>query len=440
MDNIMTSIQPVSYQQRQFYWLQCLDPQSSAYSIPLVFTISGNLDMLKFRSAFIKLISDYEIFRMVFTIQNGSLGVSKSIKLNPDIEYTNMSERDSDSVFEYLDSFIRKPFEMSDFLFRSALVQIDTSDYVWCTVLHHCISDLRTKELIATTMSQNYNNQIRNCSTISPLSKDYMVYAKEQHEWINSKQATMQKKFWAGMLHSIPQKLSLPIDFPRPSFLKLTGTVEPITFSEDISERVKTFSKQNDTTPFLCFLTAYVVLLGRYSNQEQYIIGIPFTNRRSESYKEALGCFVNTLPIPIDLRDNLSMLDLLKSIRKNLLLAHRNQELPTELIVKETINSKLSMDRNPLYQVGFTFAPFVSMEFDNCIINHRYMHQGGSQLDLFATFWEDSNSFEGVFEYNDSLFLQSTIERWAKNFIFLVNYFINHPEMSIHTVPLIANE
>ncbi|MGE5670790.1 MAG: amino acid adenylation domain-containing protein, partial [Fibrobacterota bacterium] len=425
----------VSFQQRQFYLLQNLDPESSAYNIPLVFTIDGSLDIKRFEHTVVTLFSSIDILKSCIKSSNGLLETIPVKDVLTNLHYSDMSSSTPEQIFEYLDRFITKPFTMTDILYRTVLIKQEQDSYIWCLVLQHSISDLKTKEKLCELIGELYNNP---STHIPETVSNYADYVKHQTSWLASDNAVSQKNYWQSVLDPVPKMLMLPVDIPRPSFLKFKGNVVYIEFDPDTTIQIKNCSAQNKVTPFLWLLTSYAIVLGKYANQDYFSIGVPFTNRRDDAFKETIGCFVNTLPVTIDLREPGTLLDLMGSIRKLMLLGHRNQEYPTELIIKNAVHKGSSLDANPVYQAGFTFEPFVKLTLNGCDVNQRYMHHGGSQLDLFATFWEENDCLSGVIEYNSTIYHEQTIERLAENFRHVVVQSLNNPQLNVHQADIVS--
>jgi len=440
----MTDNHITSFQQRQYYWLQNLDLESSAYTVPLLFTIEGRPDISALRQSYCDLVNTYDVLRMSYHPDKAGLTCIIGNNVSIELPLCKLSDTGNDSLMNEIVAFFDRPFDMKNGpLIRSILFQTESDSFIWCIAIQHSIADLRTKELICQYIGNRYRelNSGNPDSVIKGVSiDDYMNYAQKQNQWILSDAAFKMKEFWKKTLDGYPQNITLPLDYKRPAVLKLQGTVEQISFDLNMSNKIREFSKVNQVTPFLCLLTSYSVLLARLSCQEKIVLGIPFTNRREIENKDIIGCFVNILPIPVDLKEDVTMAECMKAIRQTMLLAHRNQELPAEIIINEVKNEPNTLDHNPVYQVGFTFEPMCSLSLDSCSVLQRYIHHGGSQLDMFATFWEEDNEIKGVFEYNNTLFTKSTVERWAHSFEYLVNNFIESPELPIHKISVTTTE
>jgi non-ribosomal peptide synthetase component F len=102
----------------------------------------------------------------------------------------------------------------------------------------------------------------------------------------------------------------------------------------------------------MSLLAAFNILLYRYTNQEDILIGSPIANRNRAELEGMLGLFVNTLVLRNNLSGNPSFRELLHRVREVTLNAYAHQDLPFEMLV-EQLQPERDLSRNPLYEVMF---------------------------------------------------------------------------------------
>ena len=107
----------------------------------------------------------------------------------------------------------------------------------------------------------------------------------------------------------------------------------------------------------MVLLTAFNVLLARYSGQEDIILGSPIANRYHHDLEGLVGFFVNTLVLRNQVDSNKSVKELLNQISTDALNAFDNQEVPFEQIV-ELLDVTRDTSRNPIVQVMFSLQSF----------------------------------------------------------------------------------
>ena len=100
----------------------------------------------------------------------------------------------------------------------------------------------------------------------------------------------------------------------------------------------------------MAMLAGFSVLLGRYSGQDEIVIGSPVAGRTRSETEGVIGFFVNTIVLRCDLRDNPSFRELLTRTRDRAVRAYAHQDLPFEKLVEE-LHPERDASRNPLHQV-----------------------------------------------------------------------------------------
>ncbi|EDN69143.1 Non-ribosomal peptide synthetase [Beggiatoa sp. PS] len=146
----------------------------------------------------------------------------------------------------------------------------------------------------------------------------------------------------------------LPTDHPRPPVQTFQGTSEFLQFSPELTEQLKNLSLKSGTTFFMTLLSAFAILLSRYTAMDDIIIGFPTANRTHPQLEPLIGLFVNTLLLRIDLKGNPQFEALLQSVKRITLEAYTNQDIPFEKLVEE-LQLERDMSYSPLFQVAFVF-------------------------------------------------------------------------------------
>ncbi len=433
----------ISKIQEQFWILNFLHKNNTAYNIPSIFKIDGipNVDYLQ-KSVNI-LIQRHEILRTIFFLEKENVfqkldGLKHVLNINIVNVNNNYPEG---TIPQEVNKEIHIPFDlMGGSLFRVTLFVFENKVSILTIVFHHIIVDLHSKKMFGDELSEIYNSLCQGREAqLNPNFYSYFEYVEKYTKWLESANAEKMLDYWLKEIEDTNLTLDLPTDFDRPKQLSLKGRSVKFSIDQHLSETIKSFASKNLVKPFVILLSAYAATLSRLSNKKQIIIGVPLSNRRREENKNVFGCFMNIVPIKIDFSNDITGENLIKQVRVALFKAHRNQELPLLYLINRA-KSKMKDINNSIFQTGFTFEPPMTLSLNNLDVTPLIFEREGSQLELFLTMFENGDCFEGSLEYSEELFSESTPIHWKDLFINSLNSIIKYPEAEIAELDILTPE
>src|ERR1051326_5791775 len=122
-------------------------------------------------------------------------------------------------------------------------------------------------------------------------------------------------------------------------------------------EAVKKLSPGEGGTPFQALMAALGITLHKWAGQDDMVIGTVVAGRERREVENVIGCFMNFLPVRIQISGAESGKTVWERVKETLLEAQNHQECPFEKIV-EAINPERKLNRNPLYNVALLFQNF----------------------------------------------------------------------------------
>ncbi|MGH3188619.1 MAG: condensation domain-containing protein [Streptosporangiaceae bacterium] len=96
----------------------------------------------------------------------------------------------------------------------------------------------------------------------------------------------------------------------------------------DRISRLKTLAAGHDATVYTALLTAFAVLLHRYSGQADIIVGSPFAARSRAALAGVVGYLMNTVPLRVNLAGDPSFAELLGRVRTVVTQGLAHQDFP----------------------------------------------------------------------------------------------------------------
>jgi amino acid adenylation domain-containing protein len=438
------SVFPASTVQRQFWLLHQLAPDSPAYNIAHAFRITGRLDRSALRRSLRETVERHAALRTTFATRGAHLvqvvTARGQIEL-PEIDLTGVAAGELEAVVQRLvDGEAVRPFDLSTGpLLRAVLLRLPGAAHVLVTTMHHIITDLQAFTQLFRELATLYGARMAGAShSLEKPARSYPDYAGWEQQWLTSEEFSSMLSYWEQQLRGQAGLPELPTDRPRPATQSFRGAEVPLELSGSLLSDLNRFGRRAGIPSFVVLLSACLVLLQRYTRQESIIVGVPFTNRRRPEFQDVMGCFVNILPLAVDLSGMPTFREVAQRVRQAMLEAHRHQEVTLEQIV-EKLKRTRDLSHNPLYQVGFTFVPPAELPLPGLRVEPLNVHTSAAQLDIFVNLWEAQGALRGRIEYSTDLFDRTTIERFAGHYRTLLASIAAHADQPAATLSILPD-
>ncbi len=354
---------PLSFAQERLWLIDRLEPGSAVYTIPTAWRLRGALDAAALERALGEIVRRHEALRTVFREVDGSpvqaiapfAGFTLPVE---DLSGLREADREADreaAVRRRADEEARRPFDLAEGpLFRAALLRLGAEDHVLLRSMHHVVSDGWSMDVLHRELSALYAAYREGRESPLPaLAVQYADYAVWQREQLQGETLDRQLAYWRGRLAGAPELLELPTDHPRPPVQTYRGAAVPLELSLDLLERLQALARSEGATLYMTLLSAFQVLLSKYSGSEDVVVGSPIAGRTRKEVEELIGFFINTLVLRADLGGDPSFRETLRRVRDVTLGAYEHQEVPFEKLVAE-LQPERSLSHAPLFQVMFT--------------------------------------------------------------------------------------
>ncbi|NQE00087.1 condensation domain-containing protein, partial [Staphylococcus xylosus] len=188
------------------------------------------------------------------------------------------------------------------------------------------------------------------------------------------------------------------------------------------------------STDYTILLTSLMILMNKYTNQEDVVIGSPVSGRTQKDTEEVVGAFFNRLALRGFPEGNKSFNQLLTEITELTLKALDNQDYPIEYL-KEEIVEKYNLTRNTLHDVTFAFQNINDqlLNVDGWEIEPKETIDTNIKFDLHMMI-EGDEVYKVSLKYASELFSSSTIQRMLDRFINILDSVTKYPEQKISEI------
>lgn len=342
---------------------------------------------------------------------------------------------------ELIESEINKPFDLTtDHMLRGRLVKLNEEDHVLILITHHIASDgwslsISVRELIELYASKKENR----LSELSELSIQYADYAIWQHKYLEGEVLNGQMAYWKNKLTGVTP-VNLPIDYPRPAVQSTKGRTLSFTIGKQIKDQLQELSQREGTTLYMTLLSAFKILLYRYTGQEDICVGTAIANRKQKEVEDLIGFFVNSLALRSDLSGNPGFKEVLARIKAVTLDAYSHQDAPFEKVVEQHEKER-DLSRHPIFQIMFALqnTPDIpELSLGNVAMAVEPQEYGRSKFDLFFEVTEGENELGIRMEYCTDLFAESTIRRMNDHYQQLLVSVVANPSQGIDKLQMLT--
>jgi amino acid adenylation domain-containing protein len=435
---------PLSFAQQRLWFLDQLAPESSGYHVPYYLRSQGSLRVSVLEACFEEIVGRHETLRTTFVAKDGvpvQVIAPQNSAILHQVDVRELSEGTREALVEKLmGEELHGPFDLSRGpLLRVMLVRVEEAQHVWLLTMHHIVSDgwsmgVFLRELMALYEAFSQGQP----SPLPELPIQYADFAHWQRNWLTGDVLKEQLSYWKTELEGAPAVLELPTDRQRPALQTFDGARQTVVFPEALHRSLEQFSQKQQITLFMTLLSAFEVLLYRYTAQEDFVVGSPIASRNRSEIEGLIGFFVNMTCLRADVSTDPSFTELLARVRERTLQAYANQDIPFEQLVEE-LGVKRDLSHTPVFQVVFALqnAPWSALELPGLTLTPLRLNRVPVRYDLEFHLWEGPQGLTANVFYNTDLFDAGTIERMLGHYRILLEGIVSNPGERVTRLPLL---
>jgi hypothetical protein len=259
---------PASTDQAALWFIQQLEPSTSAYNIGNGYRLYGKLDVALLERCLNIVAQRHEILRTRFVSIDGQpyqVVSDRQFKIPvTDVRH----EPDPESAAHAKAAvIIQEPFDLENGpMLRLPLLQVADDDYMLIGVLHHIVTDWWSYHLFFTELFGLYTAFAHHRPNPLPeLPIQFADWAAWRDQWERSDAFVAQENYWLGKLEGVPYAIEIPADRPRPRVQSHRGAREFFVISPDLAEKVRGMNRRAGVSSFMTFLAAINAFVYRYT-------------------------------------------------------------------------------------------------------------------------------------------------------------------------------
>lgn len=425
---------PLSYAQQRMWFYEQLANKSSSFYIPLGVRLKGPFNRAALEQTFGEIIRRHETLRTVFVMADGDLPTQVIQPPNGfslpvvDLSHLSHDERERQALQLAQQKTLRRFDLTKGPLVRPTLLRMSEQVHIIICTMHHIIADGQSFEVMIAEMSQLYTAMRQGGpSPLPELEVQYVDYAAWERQWLQGEELENRLSYWRKQLADAPERMSLPQRQTRRKVQNFKGSRLDLTLSAELVEGLRELTRREGMTLLMTMLSGFVLLLNRYTGDEDIVVGAPYANRERAESEKLIGIFVSTLVFRVNLAGAVSFRDVMKRVREVCLDAYSYQVTPE--LIREDL-AKRGEERERLFDVFFQFEreEREKLELEGLEWEWYKTHKEEPKFELSMMLSELKEQIKGLFEYDTDLYDDETMTEMVKSYVALMEKAVADPD------------
>ncbi|EHU3348735.1 amino acid adenylation domain-containing protein [Acinetobacter baumannii] len=435
----------ISAEQLGIWYIQRLEPTCSAYNMVVAFDVKVNQSLGNKPIEILEAVMhDYPLLRV--SMPANDQGIEQLIwdRVYPNIIFSDARHIEASDLTQLVEQDTKQPFDLTQPpLWRIHCYERGQNHYVIAFVIHHALMDFWSIGLLLRDVSKRFG-LVAESDAVNGI--EFAQYAdKQQSSVIDDTDESLI--FWKNALKHAPHVHSIPLDYPRPAVQHHKGSSLVFRVPESVSSGLVNLAKNYEITLFGLVLSGFYILLHKLSNENNLVIATPVAGRLERSLRNALGQFVNTIAIYMDIDADQTLRQFTQQVQEQLRQSLKHQKVAFSRVV-EAVSPKRDGSINPLAQIGMFWERLGGMdEFKELLLPIQTpatlvgqdltlgsfpVRQQEGQLDITLEMGgEYQGELVGVLKYNTDLFSAQSAENMVQLLQAVLAEMVAHPERKI---------
>lgn len=441
----------LSSAQKRLWILNHFEGAQSAYNIPYIISLEGQLNKAALNDAFKTMALRHEILRTDF--KENATGVIFQEVISQDRYVFELKETDLRNAVDknvLLNQIVEsESFGGFDFvegpLWRCHLVQLEDEKHILIMVHHHIISDGWSMDVFRKEWCALYNAYSMGVSPqLAPMRIQYKDYAAWHNKQLEADDIIRHKEYWLKQFEGEIPILELPADKERPAIKTFNGSSLTATIDDNVLDKLSKTGKALGGTLFMGLLACVNALMYRYTGQEDIVIGSPIAGREHPDLENQIGFYINTLALRTRLNGLGNYEDLFQQIKEVTLSAYEHQIYPYDELV-DSLKLPRNINRNPLFDVMVVLQNSMEQDAEFTLNGLRTsQYKAGeyrvAKFDVNFIFSESKNGLELVLEYNTDIYSATQMKRMLSHLENLMASVVQDPKKSIAAIDILTED
>ena len=403
---------PISPIQKGVYYECLLNPSSTSYNTPFCISFDKMPDVKRLEKALNTVINRHSCFRAYFVTHDNE--VSQKILPKANFKLNVLDFKNDDFV---------KPFDLSCAPLIHCELNVYDNKFMLLIDIHHIICDGSSIGIFMNELCRAYN-----CEPLDDVKYDCIDFV------INNTFSSDDENYFVDKFSKDVPIINMPVENSRSSIKSSEG--KSVFDKIDSFDRINDLCKSLKITPYMFFLSAFYVLLYKYTMQTDIVVGSPIDLRDNADFYNTPGMFVNTLALRQTFSSNMRFCDFASSVKDNVLEAFSHEKYPFTELVTHIPDLHRDPSRNPLFDVMFSYESqgLPKLNFDGLNGTITSNNLSTSKFDFTMEITPIDSFYNIRFEYSTKLYSKRFVSCLIDCYKNIIDIVLNNNEVLISDI------
>lgn len=416
-----------------------LRPTAPIYNLAATLAIDGAVDPACFGQAFQTLLNSSDALRAVIEEPDG-IPQQRVVPPYPyPVSFADLSPcADPEAELRaWVTDRVGRPFDLAGRLFDVALIKLSPMKFVCVFVQDHIVTDGWSIWLIFRQLATFYEQARAGCLPETVSLPPYGAWREHERAYRSSSRHLRDREYWAAKLADPPDPL---VFYGRPVH-KHSTRVDRISCelgverSRRLLALAETQASQHGgrhTALFSVFAASFCAFLYHVAGARRLAFVTDVHNRRSRTFKETLGLFVEMVPIRIDVDENMTLAALVEQVRHEMFDVLRHAQYAIS-------NSA----HRAVYEAELNYHTISNEShrtLEGAPVRTTVIHTGHQEesFGIRVLDFENTGNFTLDFDLHCDVFPEDSRSRVTQHFLRVLDAFLSDPTQPIGRISVLG--
>lgn len=429
---------PLSSTQQALWFLQQMAPESTAYNVAVAMRATSSLDVSIARKSFETLIQRHDALRTTFRQQGEQPLQQVQADFDVSFEEIDGTRWDDLELRRRLVAAAHVPFDLAHGpVARAYLVHVGPAESIFMLNAHHLVIDGWSCWLLLNEFRELYTALARQKTVPTLLSPParYADFVRWQTELLDSAEGERMWSYWKRQLSGELPVLRLFNSRPQAT-QTFAGASHYFQLQGQVIEGLRSLAQAEGTTLYTLLLSAFQVLLQRYTAQDDILVGSPVAARPRAEFGDVVGCFFNAVVLRGDLSGDPTFKEFLQQMRATVLGALEHQDYPSHVLTQR-LREERDHGRRQLFQVSFIMQKVSDVKQEDLSWQPVVLDRTAARAELELELIESESSIEALLQYSTDMCDAQTAARLGHHYANLLRSILANPTARVSRLAIL---